>query len=272
MAGATAYVPSNGGLAFATVSATRPDGNAGTKWGGENVGGSGGTSNGGATTAVSTVAAPSSGLAVAVEELVDSGGAISMRLALVNFGPDAVSLAEVRLRYFFTLDASTELRFETYYVGFANVSLPITVKGTIGTVDATEANRYLELSFDTGTLMVGTGSAFRLNGSLHDSSWTAQVGSNDYSYVPLVGYCDRITVYQNGRLTWGTEPSVVGEPPYNGVGGASSAGGSTGLETSGGRASAGGAGGASASGGFGTGGTSMGGSLGVSGATNVVIE
>ncbi|MGC4065317.1 MAG: hypothetical protein QM784_11850 [Polyangiaceae bacterium] len=125
-------------------------------------------------------------------------------------------------------------------------------------IDAADANRFLELSFDSGTLISGEGNALKLQGSLHDSSWTPQVGANDYSYVPLVGYCDRITAYLSGRLGWGTEPVTVGDP-YSGVGGSTSAGGATGEGATGGHSGVGGAAAVTTMGGSGLGVSSAGG-------------
>jgi hypothetical protein len=201
---------------------------------------------------------------VALVELTDSDGtgSVVMRLSLVNFGPEAVPLSAVWIRYFFTQDAPAELRFESYYA-----SQPTTIEAKIVAIDATEADRYLQLSFAGGTLMVGEANALKLNARLYDSTWkTKLVGSNDYSYVPLVGFCDRITAYRDGRLDWGTEPRILGGP-YDGAGGNSGAGGATWGNTAGGSFGAGGSGGASATGGTGNVTSSAGGNFGSAGGT-----
>ncbi|GAB3045164.1 cellulose binding domain-containing protein [Spirosoma pulveris] len=131
-------------------------------------------------------------------------------LTLVNEGTTAVAYSELTARYWFTAEnyAGINTWIDYAQVGNSNVKLKYVIldqprNGALG---------YIEYSFTAGagTLVAG-GNSGPIQSRFANTDWADLNESNDYSFTPQLSYGtnERITVYQNGYLIWGTEPALV---------------------------------------------------------------
>jgi hypothetical protein len=179
------------------------NGAGGATTGGSSGGGRGGTSgSGGATSTVATGA-----LQVWVAGIAGStNGQISLNLRIDNTTSANVDLSTVTLRYWYQ-DEGWNTSTLTLEVDYKSVSGDNVTGGkAVAASPATAgADHYLELSF-SGT--IAARGQFATNLRLHNTTWQGTVDvTNDYSYNgTAVGYDDKITLYQSGKLIWGKEP------------------------------------------------------------------
>jgi len=133
------------------------------------------------------------------------GNTISTDLNVQNVGNVPVNYAGLKVRYWFSAEGSTSLRysFDWAQVGASNVSGVVGQKGS---------DLYFETSFapSLGQLapLSSTGDVrFRLN----KTDWTNFVEDNDWSYRAPWNYAlnDHITLYYQGQLVFGAEPGTT---------------------------------------------------------------
>jgi hypothetical protein len=127
----------------------------------------------------------------------------------VNNGSSTVDLSTLTIRYFYTKDGTpdTDQSFECDYaqIGCSAIS------GAFGTWTGTNADEYLEISFQAGagTLGPGAGSG-PIQTRFHPSDYAYTFNQmNDYSFdATKTAYAawTQVTLYQGGTLVWGTEP------------------------------------------------------------------
>lgn len=191
----------------------------------------GGIGAGGAR--VSTVSAPTAGLSIRLTQQVASAQETRTDFVLVNFGPGAVDLTNVKIHYYFTIDAwgTPVFEIDDARQPVSNEDFKAALKSSVFSLDPAQPNadRYYELSFSSGTL--GSTGEVRIQSRLHEQTWGAMTVSNDYSFTGVPGFTDRVTVYVAGQLVWGIEP---GASLPLGTGGATGAAGSPGIGASGG--------------------------------------
>ncbi len=130
---------------------------------------------------------------------------------IVNNSLYNISLSELKIRYYFTRDTSSQpLLFNCWYTDLAAGCG--SVKGNIVYLPApvSGADSYLEISFTTGTLLGGRETGEILTG-IHKKDWSNFYQKNDYSFdSSKSNFQDwsRITLYRNGTLIWGVPPLV----------------------------------------------------------------
>ncbi|WP_182914229.1 cellulose binding domain-containing protein [Paenibacillus sp. 1011MAR3C5] len=134
--------------------------------------------------------------------------AIKPFLKIVNTGATAIPLSELTVRYYFKREAAVAQNLTIDYAVIGKTHITGSFY-TMGSPTAT-ADAYLELGFlaaagsvaalgDTGVIKV------RIN----NSNWSNFNEANDYSYAPsMTSFADhdKITLYHNGNLVWGTQP------------------------------------------------------------------
>lgn len=186
--------------------------------------GSGGTLSDG-TAGGSEVAAPVTGVGVHQTAAAAGGNtsAIPLNLKLENKSGGALDVVDVTIRYYFTGDGWPNPVGEAFYAGAnagANKVEPTIAVYPMEPVQG--ADHYAEIGFSAATL--ANNGVLEFTGQLHDEDYKGSFdATDDYSYTGLQGYNDRITVYVDGALSWGTEPDAAAEA--DDVGGAFGAGG-----------------------------------------------
>jgi hypothetical protein len=137
---------------------------------------------------------------------------IKPHLNIVNQTNSAIPLSELKIRYYFTRDTVQPLAFTCHgaAVGCGNLtSTFVALSSPVGNAD-----HYLEIGFSGGTLPANgqTGDIFvRIN----KADWSNFNESNDHSYDGTKkNFTDwpSVTLYRNGVLIWGAEPSGSSTP------------------------------------------------------------
>ncbi|MGC1377859.1 MAG: S8 family serine peptidase [Anaerolineales bacterium] len=138
------------------------------------------------------------------------------RLRLFNNTTSDIPLSELKLRYWYTVDTSQSETFNCDYASYAFGCPSSNVVGAFPTIATNSPNRtnlsdtYIETGFNSsaGNLAAGSQLVMYLRAFKTDLSNFNEV--NDYSYDPNgadMTRWDRVTVYRNGVLIWGVEPT-----------------------------------------------------------------
>jgi endo-1,3-1,4-beta-glycanase ExoK len=161
-------------------------------------------------TALPTAAAGSLSIQYRASDLQSSNdSSVQPRIQVVNAGGD-VALSSLTIRYWYTLDAGATT--QAYHCDWATIGCAV-ITGRFVQLSSptTNASHYLELGFTSGA---GTLKANSTSGEIlarfNKTDWSNFTESNDYSYnSSATDYTTwtRITLYQNGILVWGTEPT-----------------------------------------------------------------
>jgi hypothetical protein len=135
---------------------------------------------------------------------------IRPHINVFNDSSAAVSLAELTVRYWYTIDTAAAQVFscDTAFVGAAGCG---NVTGSFAAVSPPRAgaDAVLEIGFlpAAGTLAAG-GQTQPILMRVNKTDFSNFDESNDYSYASWSALTDapHITVYRNGTLVWGREP------------------------------------------------------------------
>ncbi|MEK4526229.1 MULTISPECIES: endo-1,4-beta-xylanase [Paenibacillus] len=130
------------------------------------------------------------------------------QFVIYNNGTSTVSLNELTIRYWYTVDGEKQQSFFCDYAQLGGsqisgsiVKLPAPVPG---------ADHYLELKFGTGAGVIPVGgTSGEIHTRLHKADWSNYSEGDDYSFNPLqTSFADwtKVTLYRNGELVWGVEP------------------------------------------------------------------
>jgi endoglucanase len=169
-------------------------------------------------------AGASAALAVAVTDSTSTGtGAVKVQMynagttastntlnplfRLVNTGTTPINLADLKVRYYYTIDGEKTQNFfcDWSTVGNNNVT------GTFVKPAAakTGADYYLEIGFKSGAGTLAAGSSIDVQTRTAKTDWTNYTQTGDYSFKSTgTTYADwnKVTAYIAGTLQWGTEP------------------------------------------------------------------
>ncbi|MBE0338810.1 glycosyl hydrolase [Paenibacillus sp. 23TSA30-6] len=129
---------------------------------------------------------------------------------ILNKGTTSVPINELKIRYYYTIDGD---RAQTFNCDYAMLSCS-KLNGKLVKMDkaVTGADYYLEVSFNSnaGVLAPG-GSTGEIQTRTHKTDWSNYNESDDYSYKGTqTSYANhtKATLYHNGVLVWGTEPTA----------------------------------------------------------------
>ncbi|QJD87159.1 cellulase family glycosylhydrolase [Cohnella herbarum] len=131
---------------------------------------------------------------------------IKPHLNIKNSGTTAVSLSNVKVRYYFTKDGTAVVNawIDWAQVGSSNVQT------AFGSATGIGADTYVELSFAAGAgSLAPNAQTGDIQLRMTKADWSNFNETGDYSYDPTkTAYADwnKVTLYVNGTLAWGTAP------------------------------------------------------------------
>lgn len=135
------------------------------------------------------------------------GNQIYANFKLVNNGTSAITLSNVKIRYYYTIDGVKPQNFWCDYspVGSQNIT------GTFVSISPAKigADTYLEVGFTSGAGNLAAGAGIVIQTRTAKNDWSNYNHTNDYSFnSSATTYVDwtKITGYLSGVLQWGTEP------------------------------------------------------------------
>jgi hypothetical protein len=136
---------------------------------------------------------------------------IRTSLSIQNDGNLPVSYKDIAVRYWFTSEGNSPLK---YYLDYAKLG-STSIKGEFTVLDPVrnKADHYLELRIDsTAGTFYPLSTTGEIKYRIAKTDWSAFDETNDYSYQPAgtIAENTRITVYYKGQLVYGTEPAVAG--------------------------------------------------------------
>ena len=136
--------------------------------------------------------------------------AVRPHFKVLNTGSIAVPLSQLTIRYWYTID--TPVDAESSQCDYAQLGCNnITTSNVTLSPTRTNADRYFQVGFaaTAGNLAANSGNTGEIQVWFHKNSWGNYTETGDYSYdATKTGYADwnKVTLYQNGTLVWGTEP------------------------------------------------------------------
>jgi hypothetical protein len=130
---------------------------------------------------------------------------------IINTGTSTVSLSSLKMRYWFTNETPSDpLVFACDYalVGCSNVTSRFVVLPT----PVTRANTYLEIGFTTAAGSIGPGqSSGEIQTRIHHANYSNFITTDSYSFISDTSFVYKdtqtVTLYLNGALVWGIEPT-----------------------------------------------------------------
>lgn len=143
------------------------------------------------------------------DQLQTGNNSIRPYLKIVNNDSVAVPYKGITARYWFTPENYAGINT---WIDYANLGNAVTTQYMPLTEPRVGAFGYVEYRFNetAGELAAG-GNSGVIQSRLANSNWTSFNESDDHSYMPNTAYAanNRITLYYNGKLMWGTEPALA---------------------------------------------------------------
>lgn len=165
-----------------------------------------------ATLAVSVADTTSSGSgSIKVQQynstVTASSNTLNPRIKLTNTGTSAITLSDVKLHYYYTIDGEKNQSFwcDWSHVGSSNVTGNFVKMAT----PVTGADHYLEIGFTSGAGSLAAGASVEIQIRVNKNDWSNYTQTGDYSFDPIhSAYTDasHTTGYVSGALVWGIEP------------------------------------------------------------------
>ncbi len=160
-----------------------------------------------------TTCAPNPNLKVqylVTDPMTPNDQAVRPHFKVANMSTVAVPLSQLTIRYWYTIDTPVDAESAQCDYAFLGCN-NITVSNGALSPTRTGADRYFQVGFTTtaGNLAATNGNTGEIQVWFHKNSWGNYAETGDYSYdATKTTYADwnRVTLYQNGTLVWGTEP------------------------------------------------------------------
>lgn len=138
---------------------------------------------------------------------------IQADLQIVNTGSSSVSLSQLTMRYWFTRDTAQPVSVVCDYAAIGCSSVTETAVAMSQTTST--ADYYLQVGFTSGTLNASANTG-KIKIRAYKSDYSNFTQTNDYSFnasfTSLIDW-QNVTLYQNGTLVWGTEPTGASATP-----------------------------------------------------------
>lgn|GEM_PF-669846 len=132
---------------------------------------------------------------------------IYANIKVVNTGKDAINLADVKVRYYYTVDKEID---QNFYCDWSSIGASnVTARFVKMTDPRATADYYVEIGFKSTAGKLQPGAAVEINSRIALKDWSKFNQLNDYSYVNSENYIDAINVpgYVAGVIQYGAEPS-----------------------------------------------------------------
>jgi len=142
--------------------------------------------------------------------------AIRANFSIENLGSESVPLTELRIRYYYTLEAATTQTFLCDFVRKDKVVNDCAgIRASFGSLSGQLAKDYVEISFEPPngqdwqlSPLGGTSGVMQLR--FYNGNFAPQDQTNDYSFDPtkvdVPEEWSHVTLYRAGELVYGVEP------------------------------------------------------------------
>jgi hypothetical protein len=157
------------------------------------------------------VATPTPGQVIKTQFYNQSTSATTNQLILnfqlINNSSSAITLSNVKMRYYYTEDGT---QAQTFYCDYST-SGSSNITGSFVTMDTpkTGADTYLEVGFSSDAGILAAGASTQVQCRTAKNDWSNYTQTNDYSFnSTATTFTDwpQVTGYVSGVLQWGTEP------------------------------------------------------------------
>ncbi|WP_010681060.1 anti-sigma-I factor RsgI family protein [Acetivibrio cellulolyticus] len=123
-----------------------------------------------------------------------------------NTGHETIDLRDVKVRYYFKEETDKTINFGAYFYSLGDEKSD--VHGNVYKLAGMDnANRYLEVTFDKGSIL--SGETAWVFGVITREDWSKFSQNDDYSFNPEAKtFCDwnKMTAFISDKLVWGIEP------------------------------------------------------------------
>lgn len=132
---------------------------------------------------------------------------------IYNTSSEPISLHDVQVRYYFTIDGEKPLSIDFWTTADKQQVKTTLVKMP---VPASDADHYLAISFTEAAGTLQPGSKLGVYPWFNKKDWSSFDQTNDYSFNSSSTQADsnKVAGYLAGSLDWGTEPTLFDIPPF----------------------------------------------------------
>jgi len=139
---------------------------------------------------------------------------IYFEVQLTNTGTMPITLSQITMKYWYTWDVTTGAPTEsascTYSLGVTGGSCTnVTEAFSVVTPALADADHIFTLGFSSGAMTLAAGATAEIGPGINKSDFSTFTQTNDYSYNSSTTFTTnaKVTVYLNGSLVYGTEPT-----------------------------------------------------------------
>ena len=148
-------------------------------------------------------------------ELNVTNNHIKPHLKILNLNDNEIPYSNIKIRYWFTSENHNTLQFHVDHAQIGNAN----VQGNFVLLDrpCVGANAYLEISFTEAAGSIAPASdSGQIEIRFNKLNWSNFDELNDHSYGENGNYIiwDKVTIYLNGNLKFGSEPALLPLPNY----------------------------------------------------------
>ncbi|SEJ93160.1 X2-like carbohydrate binding domain-containing protein [Paenibacillus polymyxa] len=132
---------------------------------------------------------------------------ISSKFKITNTGSSPVSLADVTLRYYYTVNGEKSQNFFTDWSSIGTENVIANFKTLTNTKPG--ADSYAEIGFKSAAGSLEPGQSVELQTRISKADWSNYTQTDDYSFNPTTNSLQdstKITAYLSGIKQWGIEP------------------------------------------------------------------